>query len=151
MSGRPSKYESDVKPKIKFIPALITAGFSNKDIALFLGINEDTLYEYKKKYPEFSECLEKRDLIAQVEETYFNRLTGKYKAVREIEERDKKTGDMVLVRRERYEIPLNEGAYKHYLATLSPTKWQIGTPSDVDKDINLNIKVMDLTKEKKDG
>ena len=121
--ARPSLYETKVKPKIRFIPPLLKEGFSQKDIADFLGINEDTLYEYKKKHTEFSECFEKKDIIEAVENTYINRLLGKYKATKEIYERNK-NGKMVLVKQEKYEIPFNDGAYKHYLALMKPEKWR---------------------------
>ena len=87
MTGRPSKYENQVKPKIKFIKSLVKDGFSQEDIAEFLGISKDTFYTYKKTYKEFSDCLEKDDIIDKVENTYINRLLGRYKAEKEIYER----------------------------------------------------------------
>lgn len=128
--ARPSIYEDKIKPKLKYIPSLIDAGWSNLDIAKLLDISEDTLYQYKKDKKEFSECFEKKlDIVKEVENTYVNRLTGKYRATREIFERDKDMnsptyGTMVLARVEKYEIPLNDGAYKHYLSTCMPDKWR---------------------------
>lgn len=129
--GRPSKYES-IKPKFKFIKSLIKDGWAEKDIAEMLGLANDTFYQYKKKYPEFSECFDKKDNIAEVEQTYFNRLTGRYKATREVYRPDE-NGEMKLVEIQKYEIPLNDGAYKHYLATLCPERWRENRNDDDTK------------------
>ena len=147
VSGRPSKYETDVKPKIKFIPTLITAGFSNEDIAEFLNIGHDALYNYKKKYKEFSECFEKKDIAEEVEKTYVNRLLGKYRARKTVKELNRATGQLEVVKEELYEIPFGEGAYKHYLATINPDKWRIKDSSEMlDNQVQLNINIKDLRK-----
>lgn len=150
MAGRPSKYESEIKPKLEFIPALVAYGFNQEQIAKCLGINADTLYEYKKKYPEFSEALDKKDQIAEVEKTFFNRLTGKYKAVREVEELNRETGKLELVKRERYELPLNEGAYKYYLTIMSPKKWKESNDDNSLSNVTFNVNLKDYRK-KEDG
>lgn len=128
-AGRPSDYESQVKPKIKFIKSLVRDGFSQEDITEFLGISKDTFYTYKKKHKEFSDCLTKENIIDEVEQTYINRLLGRYKATKQVFERqvDKETGEtaMVLTREEKYEVPFNDGAYTRYLAVMRPEKWAI--------------------------
>lgn len=53
-----SKWE-EVKEKLVLIEGWAREGFTNKQIAEKLGINPDTLYQYQKKYPEFSETLKK--------------------------------------------------------------------------------------------
>lgn len=133
-AGRPSKYES-IKPKFKFIKSLIKDGWADKDIAEMLGLANDTLYRYKRKYPEFSECFDKKDNIAEVEQTYFNRLTGRYKATREVYKPDE-NGELKLVEVQKYEIPLNDGAYKHYLATLCPERWRDNNTNNSDSDLS---------------
>ena len=42
-------------------------GLTNEQIAEKLGINPDTLYQYQKKYPEFSESLKKGKEIIDFE------------------------------------------------------------------------------------
>lgn len=146
--GRPSKYEEVVKPKLKFIKSLVKDGFTQKEIAEFLGINEDTLYEYKKRHIEFAECLEKEDIINEVEKTYINRLLGKYRATKEVFERklNETTNEyeMVLSRIEKYEIPFNDGAYSRYLAIMRPEKWGMSSEDkaimeDLKNGVKLNI------------
>lgn len=139
--ARPSIYEKQVKPRIKFIQPLIDAGFSQKDIALMLGINEDTLYEYKKKYSEFSECFKKDAQVKEVERNYFNRLTGKYKAEKEVYlPNPKKKNKMELARIERYEIPLGEKAYEHYLRINDPNKWNPNTEEETTNIVDQFMK-----------
>lgn len=52
--GRPSKYETHVKPHIDKIKKWSASGATDSEIATALNIAESTLYEYKKKYPELS-------------------------------------------------------------------------------------------------
>ena len=143
-AGRPNKYDTEIKPKLRFVRSMVRDGYSNEDIAEMLNINQDTIYEYKKKFPEFAECFDKEDIVDLVEKTFINRLTGKYKAEKEVYERDKETGEMVLVRKERYEIPFNDGAYARYLMTMRPEKWAINSEAQqtlemIKGGINLNI------------
>jgi ribosome-binding ATPase YchF (GTP1/OBG family) len=127
-AGRPGKYEIEVKPKLRFIRSLVRDGYTDTDIQEFLNVSVDAFYRYKKDHKEFSECFEKEDIIDQVEKTFINRLTGKYKAEKEIYERDKDTGEMVLVRKER----------------MRPEKWAINSEAQktlemIKGGIKLNI------------
>ena len=140
--GRPSIYETRIKPRIKFITPLINAGFSQKDIAFMLDINEDTLYTYKNKYEEFSEAFKKDAVVKRVENTYVNRLTGDYKATKEVYLPNSK-GKMELAKIEKYEIPLGERAYAHYLATTNPDKWRVDAEKNVLDITDLFIKAVE--------
>jgi len=59
MAGANGKYESAVKPHLELIKKKVREGITESEIAKALGIAVGTLYEYKKKYPEFSEALSK--------------------------------------------------------------------------------------------
>lgn len=52
--GRPSKYETHVKPHLSKIKTWASSGATNEEIAKALGVACSTLQDYKKKYPEFS-------------------------------------------------------------------------------------------------
>lgn len=54
--GRPTKYDKVNTPKLAYAMAL--AGRTDDQISEFLEISRDTLYEWKKKYPEFSDALD---------------------------------------------------------------------------------------------
>lgn len=55
--ARPSKYETHVKPRLPEISDWMRNGARDRDVSQRLGIAESTLNEYKKQFPEFSECL----------------------------------------------------------------------------------------------
>lgn len=52
-----SKYDTHVKPKLDLIEGWARDGLTDEQIAEGLGIHVSTLYDYKNKYPEFSEAL----------------------------------------------------------------------------------------------
>lgn len=57
--GRKSLYDSLVKPRLKWINEQVRNGVTEKAIADALSITEQTLNNYKNKYPEFKEALSK--------------------------------------------------------------------------------------------
>lgn len=59
MAGRKPKYENCIKPYLEEIKKKVREGVTEKAIAHSLGITEQTLNNYKKKYPEFAEALSK--------------------------------------------------------------------------------------------
>ena len=61
-----SKWE-EVKDKLILVEGWARDGLTNEQIAENLRINPDTLYKYKKKYPEFSEALKKGKEIVDYE------------------------------------------------------------------------------------
>lgn len=61
-----SKWEV-IKDKLILVEGWAREGLNNEQIAKNLGINPDTLYQYQKKYPEFSETLKKGKEIVDYE------------------------------------------------------------------------------------
>ena len=57
--GRKCLYDECVKPRLEWINEQVKDGITEKAIAQALGITEQTLNNYKKKYPEFAEALSK--------------------------------------------------------------------------------------------
>lgn len=63
LMGRPTKYYPEIISKID--EYLATTGReqtelpSYEGLAIYLGVNPDSLYEWQKKYPDFSETLKK--------------------------------------------------------------------------------------------
>lgn len=55
--GRKSKYDTLVEPRLAWINEQIRNGVSEKAIAEALGITEQTLNNYKHRYPEFVKAL----------------------------------------------------------------------------------------------
>ena len=73
-----SKYESNVKPHLELIESWCRDGDTDKTIAEKLKISQDTFYEYKKHYPEFSESLKngKEIIDYRVENKLLKRALG---------------------------------------------------------------------------
>lgn len=63
---------------LTIIAGLCRKGWTNTEIAEYIGISESTLYDWTKKHPEFSEILStgKEYCIAQVENALFQRALG---------------------------------------------------------------------------
>lgn len=80
---RISKYEeweknNEINEKLILIEGWSRDGLSQQQIANNLGINVDTLIEYKKKYSDFSEALKKGREVAdyEVENALYKRALG---------------------------------------------------------------------------
>ena len=92
--ARISKYEewvnnNEIKDKLVLVEGWSRDGLTQKQIADNLGINVDTLIEYKKKYPDFSEALKKGKEVVdiEVENALLKRALGyKYDEVTEVDE-----------------------------------------------------------------
>lgn len=54
--GRPSKYNTEIKPHLEEIKNAVQAGATNEEIAKGLGIAVSTLNKYKNEFPEFSDA-----------------------------------------------------------------------------------------------
>ena len=62
-AGRPTKYKPEMCQKaIDFM----TQGYSKEATAAHLDISEDSLYEYIKKHPEFSEAIKEGSLKSRL-------------------------------------------------------------------------------------
>lgn len=74
--GQPTKYKGEETCKI--VEKLAAIGNTSEQIADFLEIDQDTLFEWRKKHPEFSESLKKaRDFCDElVELSLYNRARG---------------------------------------------------------------------------
>lgn len=57
--GRKSKYETEWKDKLVLVQGWARDGLIDRQIAAKMGIHVGTLYEWKKRYPEFSDALKK--------------------------------------------------------------------------------------------
>jgi hypothetical protein len=63
--GRPSTYRPDYHPDKAHKLALL--GLNNEEIAAALDLNQDTLYDWRHKFPEFSEALNRGGVHADGE------------------------------------------------------------------------------------
>ena len=68
MAGRPSKYETNVKPYFDQIKKWLEQGATERQIAEQLGVAYSTYNDYKTKYSEFAELIKTKDMKPLVEE-----------------------------------------------------------------------------------
>jgi cell fate (sporulation/competence/biofilm development) regulator YmcA (YheA/YmcA/DUF963 family) len=75
MAGRPTAYKEEYNAQAE---KLCKLGFTDAELAAFFEVNEDTVNEWKKVHPEFSESLKKgKDLAdAEVASKLYHRATG---------------------------------------------------------------------------
>lgn len=67
-AGRPSKYESHIKPHFDQIKKWAEQGATERQIAKQLGVAYSSFCLYKNKYTEFSDLLKQKDMNPLVEE-----------------------------------------------------------------------------------
>ena len=99
MAGRPSKYQTHVKPYLEQIKKWAEQGATEKQIAKQLGIAYSSFCEYKIKYSELSEILKEKDMKPLIEElrgALVRRAIGfEYKEKKEYIREDPETGKRV--------------------------------------------------------
>lgn len=68
MAGRPSKYETHIKPHLEHIKKWAEQGATERQIAKQLGVAYSSFCLYKNKYSELSDLLKQKDMKPLVEE-----------------------------------------------------------------------------------
>lgn len=68
VAGRPSKYDTHIKPYFENIKKWLSQGATERQIAEQLGVAYSTYNDYKNKYPEFSELIKGNSRVQLVEE-----------------------------------------------------------------------------------
>jgi transposase len=96
--GRRGKYEDWLtEDGLLKVQGWARDGLSNEQIAHNIGINKDTLYEWQKRFSDFSDALKKGKEVVdrEVENALLKRAMG-YETVEEVEEpvEDKETGEV---------------------------------------------------------
>lgn len=78
MAGRPSKYDSHVKPRFAEIMEWLQAGATDAEIADNLGIHKSVFCKYKKQYNELNELCKngRRKAVQVIKAALFKRATG---------------------------------------------------------------------------
>ena len=73
MAGRPLKIDKDILGKLE---QAFKIGATDREACFYAGINPDTLYEYQKKHPEFTEQKEvwKQNPVMKAKNTIFKSL-----------------------------------------------------------------------------
>ena len=121
MSGRPCKYDTNVKPYLDDVKEYSTYR-TEEQIARVLGVSQSAWCEYKKKYQELNEARKKgrAELVKQLRSTLIQKAKGfKYEEKKIIKEKGK------VVREEVYQrsaLP-DVAALNLLLKNYDPDNW----------------------------
>ena len=125
-----SKYEEKIKPHLDDIRCAIEAGATIEEIAETFGVNKSTLYEYKKKYSEFSELFAcgRKVIVYKIKNALLKKALGfEYEEESRITRKDKNGEDVVSTETKKKYCPPSETAAAMLLRNYDK-EWR-----DVDK------------------
>lgn len=112
--GRPSRYETDIKPHLDEIREAVKAGATNEEIAVAFGLSVSTIYEYKKKYKEFSDAFAhgRKIVVFQIKAALLKKALGfEYNEEKRVGKTDKDGDSIVLIETyKRYSAPSEQAA-----------------------------------------
>lgn len=112
--GRPSRYDSEIKPHLDEIRNAVEAGATDKEIADAFGISVSSIYEYKKKYPEFSKAFTRgrEKVVFEIKAALLKKALGfKYEEEKRVGRKDKDGENIILVEKyTRYSVPSETAA-----------------------------------------
>jgi hypothetical protein len=134
--GRPTKYKEEYNEQAY---KLCLLGATDKELADFFGVVEDTINEWKKEYEEFSVSVQKGKTIADAEvaDSFHKRATGFIKE--DCEEVFQYQGEVIRAKIKKY-FPPDAGAALNWLKNRQKDKWR-------DKhDLEVNSNQIDLSK-----
>src|SRR6266567_930734 len=119
--GQPTRYEPAFCPRARRLALL---GLTDTEIADLFGISPDTLYEWRRRHPEFSDSLDagKIEADAQVAEGLYNRARGMSVPAVKIFQGTPEGGPVIVPHREH--LPPDVGAAKLWLSRRQPDKWK---------------------------
>ncbi|KGK88030.1 transposase [Clostridium sp. HMP27] len=119
--GRKTKFSNEVLETAK---KLAKEGCTDEDIAGRLGIGIRTLYDWKKKYPQFMQALkENKDYFdSRVEDALLKRALGyEYEETEIVATKDGKTSK---VKKTKRTVPPDVTAIIFWLKNRQPEKWR---------------------------
>ncbi|WP_213279309.1 terminase [Chryseobacterium indologenes] len=146
--GRKTKYDPDQHPKNALKYSLL--GLTDVQMAGAMDINPDTLYQWQKKYPDFSEAIKKGKIEADanVVSTLYKRALGhtqKYKQAFKLKKVDEETGKLYdtveIVEIEDY-FPPDMIATIFWLKNRQPEHWRDKKEVEIDDKRELNTSVL---------
>lgn len=121
--ARPSKYEKVVKPHLEEIKKAVAAGATDKEISKAFGISLSTLYEYKKKIPEFSDAFARgrTQVVFEIKAALLKKALGyEYIEEKRVGKKDKDGEKIVAVEKYTRHMPPSETAARMLLNNYDP-------------------------------
>jgi hypothetical protein len=135
--GRPTKYKPEY---VRDVEKLCKLGATDKDLADFFSVDEDTINEWKKVHPEFSESLKRGKMKADMEvaDRLFTRATG-YQYHEVTKEKAKEGDEMVITKEVIKEIAPDPVSMIFWLKNRRKDLWR--DKQDHGFDLNNDIVV----------
>lgn len=140
--GLMAKYQRWIEPEgLLLIEGWARDGLTDEQIAYNMGINRDTLIEWKKKFSDISDALKKgKEVIdRQVENALLKRALG-YSYSETTRERNKDTGEMVTTKIVTKEVVPDVTAQIFWLKNRKPDQWRDKPES---KEVNGGVIIVD--------
>jgi hypothetical protein len=141
MAGRPSKYKTEYAEQAY---KLCLLGATDKDMASFFDVNEDTINEWKKTHEEFSESLKrgKVEADAVIAQKLFHRAKGYEHPEDQI---FNNKGEAMIVPTIKH-YPPDTTAAIFWLKNRQPDKWR-DKQEVTSTNTNINTDITDLPPE----
>src|SRR5690348_4908061 len=150
MAGRPTKYDPSYHPKTAIKLAL--TGFTNDQMADFFEVNVDTIHEWRKKHPEFSDAIKSGKDVADsnVASSLYQRALGQTKKIQKAIKLKKTVNgegseERVEMVEEEIYIPPDTTAQIFWLKNRQPKIWcdkkELGLTDENGKDLLHTFKI----------
>lgn len=112
--GRPSKFETEIKPHIEEIRRAVEAGATVEEIAKAFGIAVSTLHKYKAEKKELSDAFARgrEKVIIEIKAALLKKALGfEYEEEKRVGKKDAKGENIILVEKyKRYCVPSETAA-----------------------------------------
>ncbi|MGL4519323.1 MAG: helix-turn-helix domain-containing protein [Phocaeicola sp.] len=145
-TGRPSSYKQEYN---EVAAKLSLLGMTDKELAGFFGVSEQTLNKWKKDYPEFLESLKKGKEVADanVASRLYRRAIG-YDFDETVKEKRKDANgiyQMVETKVVKKHVPADTTAAIFWLKNRQPEKWR--DRKELDATVNLGDELESMSDE----
>lgn len=142
-----SKYKECIESKLILIEGWARDGLTNEQIAHNLGINPDTLYKYKKLYPEFSDALKRGKEVVdiEVENALLKKALG-YRYIETTKELNNE-GSLIITKEVTKEVSPDTTAQIFWLKNRKPKSWR--DKQEIEHTGETNVNVITMTAEER--
>lgn len=135
--GRDSLYDPSMNDMARKLALL---GLTNKELATFFGVSEQTFYNWQKQFPAFFEAVQEGKLVADanVAESFYKRATGEHVEIEKVY-RNKTTGEFETVKIKQF-IPGEASAALNWLKNRRKENWRDKVDHEHSGSIDLTAK-----------
>lgn len=122
--GRPSKYDTEIKPHLAEIRSAVEAGATIEEIARAFGVSKSTIQKYKAEKKEFSDAFARgrEKVVIDIKAALLKKALGfEYKEQKSVARKDKNGENIVLVENYKRYCPPSETAARMLLNNYDDT------------------------------